>query len=327
MDEDNSMYEKISNDIKSIISNDPDIKNFCVLPVNENKNKSPVLYVEHNLALESWCVKYLYAYLYMQLFKLKDLLHKHRLPNQNEDDVDKYLITALLIHPGISTFWNMRRELIGNNIIDLGIELKITELVLSNKTKSNEAFAYRKWILNRHFKTIHKSNTSSIRQLLHHELVLTETTAQKSPNNYHAWNHRIWLLESIFGKYYTPDMPEYLDLALEQIDFITKWISIHVSENAGFHYKQYLNNCFLRNRYIRNHLNTKSRVLIETCFKVSACCDDLTYLTTLFGERRNKNNSLESMVEINNYANLVVVLLTDLIYFVKNLNASSYLNN
>ncbi|KAF5301606.1 hypothetical protein FQR65_LT08911 [Abscondita terminalis] len=320
MEEDNLMYEKISSDITNIICNDPEIKNFCILPVNENKNKSPVLYEEHNLALESWCIKYLYSYIYCELFKVRHLLRRNRLPNQKEEYINKYLVTALLIHPDVSTFWNMRRDLIEKGAIDLDIELRITKLVLSNKTKSNEAFAYRKWILNRYFKTVQNDDNSSIRQLLNQELLLTETTAQKSSNNYHAWNHRIWLLENIFEKYFTSEMPEYLNLVLEQMDFSTKWISIHVSENTGFHYKEYLNKCFLKNKYIRNDLNAKSRLLIENCFKVSANCDDSTYLSMLYGERKNFNASSETLIELNNYANLVVVLLTDLIYFVKNLS-------
>ncbi|KAF5283558.1 hypothetical protein FQA39_LY17304 [Lamprigera yunnana] len=295
-------------------------KDFCVVPVHENKNKSPVLYEEHNLALEGWCVKYLYTFIYTELFKYRQLLKRNRLFNQKGEDVNKYLITALLIHPDVSTFWNMRRELIDNGIITWEIELRLTKLVLSNKSKSNEAFAYRRWLLTKRMKNMRRNETRVVRYLLNRELTLTELCAHKSSNNYHAWNHRIWLLDNILSKFYTPDTVEYLNLIVEQLDFINRWISIHVSENTGFHYRQYLNTCFFRNRCIRINPNIKSRLLIEACFKINATQDDITYLSTIYGERKDTNITPELLVKYNNYVNLIVILLTDLIYLMKNLN-------
>ncbi|KAB0802498.1 hypothetical protein PPYR_04684 [Photinus pyralis] len=311
MEEDNAMYEKILIDIKNLIRSDPNLKDFCIVPINENKNKSPVLYEEHNLGLELWCVKYVYAYLYKQLFKLRRLLSKNRLIQQKSEEIDKYLISALLIHPEVATFWNMRRELVEYGVINLDIELLLTKLVLSNKSKSNEAFAYRKWIVSKLMKGIYKHDVVSTLALLNQEFTVTEMAAQNSPNNYHAWNHRMWCLQSAFVKHDFADTPMYLNLVFEQLDFSIRWIQSHISEHAGFHYRQYLLKCVLNSCCSVSERTGKIRCLLETFAHIKAC-DDEGFVQQLLGRSSTCVN--RSMV------NFILLLLEDLFYFMDQLN-------
>lgn len=64
----------------------------------------------------------------------------------NCNDLIKYLNVAILINPDVATFWNLRRMLVEKNKLNLGKEFAFSSIVLSKKPKSNEAFAYRRWL-------------------------------------------------------------------------------------------------------------------------------------------------------------------------------------
>lgn len=119
------------------------------------QNKSPVLLVENCLGLESWCVKHVYMFCYTEI---RDKL----LPKQNRksckltsftsDRLIKLLNVTLLVNPVLSSLWNRRREMILNLVLDKTSELYFSKLVLSRKPKCNDAFAYRRWVLDLIFK-------------------------------------------------------------------------------------------------------------------------------------------------------------------------------
>ena len=48
-------------------------KEFDIVPVTVNHNKSPVIHVEHCLGLESWCVRHVYCYTYHRLMDARQL--------------------------------------------------------------------------------------------------------------------------------------------------------------------------------------------------------------------------------------------------------------
>jgi len=48
-------------------------KEFDIVPVTVNHNKSPVIHVEHYLGLESWCVRHVYCYTYHRLMDARQL--------------------------------------------------------------------------------------------------------------------------------------------------------------------------------------------------------------------------------------------------------------
>lgn len=115
---------------------------FEIIPAASNQNKSPVIHMEHNLGLEGWCVKYVYEYAHKTVLQSRQCRKQYC----NTSDLKKYLNVAILLNPDVATFWNMRRVLVEKDQLNLVKEFQFTALVLSVKPKSNEAFAYRRWL-------------------------------------------------------------------------------------------------------------------------------------------------------------------------------------
>lgn len=145
-----------------------------------NTNKSPVIHAEHNLGLQSWCVKYIYEYAHRLILRYKTECgrptgangsansssgnsNSNTTSNNNNtttggsssllavlgagnNSIVKYLNCAILINPDVATFWNLRRQLFARNRLDITKEFQFATVVLSKKPKSNEAFAYRRWL-------------------------------------------------------------------------------------------------------------------------------------------------------------------------------------
>lgn len=85
---------------------------------------------------------------------------------------------------------------------------------------------------------------SCIQDFVNEELRICELASEKSPNNYHSWNHRMWLIKTIKTVY-----PSNLDLLyVKEYQFSERWTSKHVSDFSCFHYRQFC---------IRNIINIK----------------------------------------------------------------------
>lgn len=128
-------------------------KEFEIIPVEtNNSNKSPIVRNDQNLGLESWCVKHIYNYAYNKLMDEYFLKKNSKKINHNNCHVvDALLMGVLLINPDVATFWNKRKEMVVDGLLNYTDELKFTRIVLSHKSKCNEVFAYRKWLLKRSF--------------------------------------------------------------------------------------------------------------------------------------------------------------------------------
>ncbi|KAI8434118.1 hypothetical protein MSG28_012255 [Choristoneura fumiferana] len=136
---------------------------FDIVPVDSNfKNKSPVLHVENCLGLESWCVKHVYMYCYSELMDKCFVKPKRKTPKSsvNSERLAQLLNVTLLLNPELNTFWNKRRELL----------LRYENL-----------------------------QTRDIETLISEELHICQLSSDKSPNNYHSWNHRMWLAVRLRG--------------------------------------------------------------------------------------------------------------------------------
>lgn len=116
---------------------------------NNIQNKSPVLHLENCLGLESWCVKHVYMYCYSELMDKYCLKSKRksRKIGFGCDRLIKLLNVTLLLNPEMNSLWNRRREMIVQSLLDKTLELHFARLVLSRKPKCNEAFSYRRWLL------------------------------------------------------------------------------------------------------------------------------------------------------------------------------------
>jgi protein prenyltransferase alpha subunit repeat containing protein 1 len=51
-------------------------KEFDLIIQPENQNKSPVIYRDHCLGLESWCVRHVYKYVYQRLITIRKQLKR-----------------------------------------------------------------------------------------------------------------------------------------------------------------------------------------------------------------------------------------------------------
>lgn len=68
-------------------------------------------------------------------------------------------------------------------------------------------------------------------QVLEEELRVCLMAADRYANNYHAWNHRMWIMAHF---------PSAQDSLLEEWSSSEKWISSHISEHSGLQYREYL---------------------------------------------------------------------------------------
>lgn len=168
------LCEKIIRDINAVFTKDADLSvnssissfiyilyltlslslpcrsSFEIIPKETNCNKSPVVHVDHNLGLESWCAQHVYDHAHRTLISHRRQTQQQQLrtlqQQQQSDSLAKYLNVALLINPDVTTFWHIRRQLVQKNRLSINKELQFSALVLSMKPKSNEAFAYRRWL-------------------------------------------------------------------------------------------------------------------------------------------------------------------------------------
>lgn len=223
--------EKILSDIENVVKKDPSLKSFEIVPAEDNQNKSPVFHQSECLGLASWCVQPLYCYVYRRLLELRENKHRREEPTT----VARWLLGALLLNPDVTTFWNMRRELVKSRKLDATDELSISRLVLCHKPKCFDAFAYRRWLLSFILNAKEEDyDPTPENSLLCVELEVAGTCADRYANNYHAWSHRrhvMTLRESRGYAYPTLEQEWKNSLA---------WCQRHVSECSGFAYRQFL---------------------------------------------------------------------------------------
>ncbi|XP_044262037.1 protein prenyltransferase alpha subunit repeat-containing protein 1 [Tribolium madens] len=313
MEDDNSMSQRILRTLETILNNDPQLKEFVIIPCESNtKNKSPVLYEEHNIGLESWCVKHIYRHAYLELFEVRKSLAKRKLSFAKQSNLNRLLIGVLLINPDVSTFWNMKRELVENDVIGVTNELIFSKMVLSYKSKSNEAFAYRRWLLGRILAKLQVNDLETPRNFLENELGVCEMAARRNANNYHAWTHRIWCIETLGTR-----IGNFTNVVSDELAFSEKWVSGHVSEHTGFHYRQYLLNTVRKSRRITNVYEFYYCETIKILGLVSEN-DPRDILTFLLGKDKFQGKPLEETI---NFVNFFCLLLYDMYNVVEMLNS------
>lgn len=211
-------------------------RSFEIIPIQDNENKSPVYHEEHSLGLASWCVQPLYCYAHSHLVDLKRSEYRRA----EQSTISRWLMGALLLNPDVTSFWNMRRELVRTGRLEGLRELRFAALVLYHKAKCFEAFAYRRWLL-QHLLVGGKTTSQETRELLRSEIELAGISADRYANNYHAWSHREHVMICAQKK-----LPEfYADLLKSEWVDSGKWCSRHVSDHSGLAYRQFLLNRLL----------------------------------------------------------------------------------
>ncbi|CAH0724986.1 unnamed protein product, partial [Brenthis ino] len=240
MEEDKfALVEKIIKDVHNVLSKIAELYAFDVVPMDINfQNKSPVLHLENCLGLESWCVKHVYMYCYSELMDKYCIMTKRKLKKISSIDCDRLIRLmniTLLLNPEINSLWNKRRDMVLDLILDKSVELHFTRLILSRKPKCNEVFAYRRWILENIFQD-ENVQINNIESLINDEFIICDLASDKSPNNYHSWNHRMWVLNMMNVRRAEIDLNA---LYIKEYHFSEKWTSKHVSDYSCFHYHQF----------------------------------------------------------------------------------------
>lgn len=78
--------------------------------------------------------------------------------------------------------------------------------------------------------------SADLNELVNYELHICELASEKSPNNYHSWSHRMWLVK--FLKNYEKKF-DLTALYIKEYDFSERWTAKHVSDFSCFHYRQF----------------------------------------------------------------------------------------
>ncbi|XP_042643532.1 protein prenyltransferase alpha subunit repeat-containing protein 1 isoform X2 [Tyto alba] len=198
------LVQRVVKDIRNAFQRNPHIDEIGLIPCPEARyNRSPIVLVENKLGVESWCVKFLLPYVHNKL-----LLYRQRKQWLNKDELIDITCTLLLLNPDFTTAWNVRRWVLQQLIQ----ENSLPSLV----TKGNLGAA----------------PVERIHRLVQEEMCVCSEAAGRYPSNYNAWSHRIWVLQRL-GKL-------TVKVLLDELSSTKYWVSMHVSDHSGFHYRQFL---------------------------------------------------------------------------------------
>jgi protein prenyltransferase alpha subunit repeat containing protein 1 len=121
--------------------------------------------------------------------------------------------------------WNIRKKLIANGYLEEEREMDFTALVLTRKQKTAQAFTQRQFVWKRW-----QSRDEWLLPRLERDLSVCSKAADRYPNNYHAWNHRLWMVTRVMEEF----------ILRSELDFSSSWLQTHVSDHSGVNYRQHL---------------------------------------------------------------------------------------
>ncbi|XP_075266819.1 protein prenyltransferase alpha subunit repeat-containing protein 1 isoform X1 [Opisthocomus hoazin] len=277
------LVQRVVKDIRNAFQRNPHIDEIGLIPCPEARyNRSPIVLVENKLGVESWCVKFLLPYVHNKL-----LLYRQRKQWLNKDELIDITCTLLLLNPDFTTAWNMRKELIVSGTLNPLKDLHLGKLALTKFPKSPETWIHRRWVLQQLIQEnslpglVTKGNLGAapverIHQLVQEEMNVCSEAAGRYPSNYNAWSHRIWVLQHL-GKL-------AVKVILDELSSTKYWVSMHVSDHSGFHYRQFLlksltgrtvtdNNVLVQNQMV-NEQNPNLQNEEESARAEAACAEE-----------------------------------------------------
>ncbi|NWT97477.1 PTAR1 protein, partial [Urocynchramus pylzowi] len=224
-------------------------------------NRSPIVLVENKLGVESWCVKFLLPYVHNKL-----LLYRQRKQWLNKDEVIDITCTLLLLNPDFTTAWNVRKELILSGTLNPLKDLHLGKLALTKFPKSPETWIHRRWVLQQLIQenslpslatkgNLGAAPVEKIHRLVQEEMNVCSEAAGRYPSNYNAWSHRIWVLQHLAKL--------TVKVLLDELSSTKYWVSMHVSDHSGFHYRQFLLNSLIRRTVTDNNILVQNQVVNE----------------------------------------------------------------
>ncbi|CAL1615565.1 unnamed protein product [Knipowitschia caucasica] len=235
------LVQRVVKDITNAFQKNPNIDEIGVIPCPEARyNRSPIVLVGNKLGVESWCVKFLLPYVHNKL-----LLYRQRKQWLDRETLVNITSTLLLLNPDFTTAWNVRKELLQCGALCPLKDLYLGKLALSKFPKSPETWIHRRWVLQQLMLSRQKqqgtteADADRIQQLseqaaltVQQEMRVCTDAANRYPSNYNAWSHRIWVLQNM--------AKSNIKFLHDELASTRPWVSMHVSDHSGFHYRQFL---------------------------------------------------------------------------------------
>ncbi|XP_037832809.1 protein prenyltransferase alpha subunit repeat-containing protein 1 [Kryptolebias marmoratus] len=242
------LVQRVVKDISNAFRRHPNIDEIGFIQCPEARyNRSPIVLVENKLGVESWCVKFLLPYVHNKL-----LLYRQRKQWLDREALMDITCTLLLLNPDFTTAWNVRKELMQCGVLNPEKDLYLGKLSLTKFPKSPETWIHRRWVLQHvlhqfpavdHHKhqqevqaevdaerTQHVSD--QLARIIYEEMKVCCDAACRYPSNYNAWSHRIWVLRHM--------AKGNIKVFHDELSSMRPWVSMHVSDHSGFHYRQFL---------------------------------------------------------------------------------------
>ncbi|KAF6737487.1 Protein prenyltransferase alpha subunit repeat-containing protein 1 [Oryzias melastigma] len=234
------LVQRVVRDLSTALNRNRNIDEIGLIPCPEARyNRSPIVMVENKLGVESWCVKFLLPYVHNKL-----LLYRQRRLWLDRQALVDITCTLLLLNPDLTTAWNVRKELVESGALSPERDLYLGKLALSKSPKSPETWIHRRWVLlhllqkappadqNQTDAERSRHLSEQLAQTLHEEMKVCADAACRYPSNYNAWSHRIWVLQRL--------AKGNVKVFLDELASMRPWVSTHVSDHSGFHYRQFL---------------------------------------------------------------------------------------
>ncbi|KAM3849990.1 protein prenyltransferase alpha subunit repeat-containing protein 1 [Diretmus argenteus] len=244
----NVLVQRVVKDITNAFKRNPNIDEIGLIPCPEARyNRSPIVLVENKLGVESWCVKFLLPYIHNKLLLYRQ--RKHWLDREALVDIT---CTLLLLNPDFTTAWNVRKELLQCGVVKPEKDLYLGQLALTKFPKSPETWIHRRWVLQQVLRQCcglgrsrkqqgepdlgdaerRQQLSDHLTRTLQQEMKVCSDAACRYPSNYNAWSHRIWVLQHM--------AKGNVKVFHDELSSMRLWVSMHVSDHSGFHYRQFL---------------------------------------------------------------------------------------
>ncbi|XP_058679285.1 protein prenyltransferase alpha subunit repeat-containing protein 1 isoform X4 [Ammospiza caudacuta] len=158
------------------------------------------------------------------------------------------------------------KELILSGTLNPLKDLHLGKLALTKFPKSPETWIHRRWVLQQLIQenslpslatkgNLGAAPVERIHRLVQEEMNVCSEAAGRYPSNYNAWSHRIWVLQHLAKL--------TVKVLLDELSSTKYWVSMHVSDHSGFHYRQFLLNSLIRRTVTDKNILVQKQVVSE----------------------------------------------------------------
>ncbi|KAG2159116.1 protein prenylyltransferase [Suillus bovinus] len=228
------------------------------IPDVAERSRSPFLFMKNNLGVPEKELRrsYLFAVPIFSAARKAFGLHTLETPSNHttssaiQDLIDSSAV-LILMNPAHHTALNARRQLLVQDLIDVGQELKFTAALLSSRhcCKQGELWYHRRWLLRRIY-PISSFSQGLVADVvpdspnfhlppsdLSVEIDLVTRACELYPRNYFGWTHRTVCIRSalVAGVHYTTS-DVFTEILQKEIISIMQWIESHISDYSAVHH-------------------------------------------------------------------------------------------